>query len=442
LQEEWRELGLIVEDELIQNEHLPVDTKYLSDELKYKILSSFENLDEITDGVLIKSDNFQALNTLMPKYKESIDLIYIDPPFNTGSDFAYKDRFQDSTWLTLMENRLRLSRDLLSEKGSFYLHLDHNANYMGRFLLNDIFGKENFRNEIVWYYGKMASSSNKYLSNNDLIIFYAKSNESIFNKVYTKLDKPKKFLAREMKDGKLVNARDANGNLIYIEKDTKIVDTVWSDIPTVMPSSSEYLGFSTQKPEKLLMRIIYSSTKKDSLILDFFSGSGTTINTAHKLGRKWIGVEMGEHFETVNIPRIKKTIAGVISGISKELEKEGKLKKGGIIKYYELESYEDTLNKAEYSLSSDGIIDLYNSRKLALDKTLNKENGITFNAKAIYKDVDIWESISNVSGWKIKQRFIDRCIYIDKSGKEIEVKEDELYFSEYPFLRDMIWWKA
>jgi hypothetical protein len=151
---------------------------------------------------------------------------------------------------------------------------------------------------------------------------------------------------------------------------------------------------------------------------------------------------MGEHFETVNIPRIKKTIAGVISGISKELEKEGNLKKGGIVKYYELESYEDTLNKAEYNLSNEGIIDLYNSRKLVNDKALTKEDGVSLNAKAIYEDIDIWESISNVSGWKIKQRFIDRCIYIDKSGKEIEVKEDELYFSEYPFLRDLIWWKA
>lgn len=444
---EWKELEIVDEDFSLDQvndekyQHLPVDTKYLSDDLKTELLASFDSLDEQTDGVLIKSDNFQALNTLMPKYRESIDLIYIDPPFNTGSDFAYKDRFQDSTWLTLMDNRLSLSRELLSERGSFYLHLDHNANYMGRILLNNNFGKENFRNEIIWYYGKMASSSNKYLSNNDLIIFYAKSDKAIFNKVYTKLDKPKKFLAREMRDGKLVNARDTNGNLIYIEKDTKVVDTVWSDISTVMPSSSEYLGFSTQKPEKLLMRIIYSSTKKDSLILDFFSGSGTTINTAQKLGQKWIGVEMGEHFDTVNIPRIKKTLAGVISGISKELEKEGKLKKGGIVKYYELESYEETLSKAEYRLSDDGIIDLYNSRKLVNDKALTKEEGVTFNAKAIYDDVDIWESVSNISGWKIKQRLDDRCIF-DDGNKDIVLKENELHLSEYPFLRDLIWWKA
>lgn len=127
------------------------------------MLSSFDNLEELLNGELIKSDNFQALNTIMPKYQGKIDLIYIDPPFNTGSDFEYKDKFQDSTWLSLMENRLELAKNLLSDKGSFYLHLDHNANYRGRELLNSIFGEENFRNEIIWYYSnKMANSGNSF----------------------------------------------------------------------------------------------------------------------------------------------------------------------------------------------------------------------------------------------------------------------------------------
>src|SRR5690606_24209702 len=95
-------------------------------------------------------DNFQALNTLLPKYKESVQLIYIDPPFNTGDDFDYKDKFQDSTWLTLMENRIDLSYDLLKSNGSFYLHLDENANYLGRMLMDQKFKKENFRREIIW----------------------------------------------------------------------------------------------------------------------------------------------------------------------------------------------------------------------------------------------------------------------------------------------------
>ncbi len=440
---EWRELGLIENDELTTNPYLPVDTKYLSGELKNKILSSFDNLDEQTDGVLIKSDNFQALNTLMPKYKEQIDLIYIDPPFNTGSDFAYKDRFQDSTWLTLMENRLNLSKELLSDRGSFYLHLDHNANYMGRFLLNYIFEKDNFINEIIWYYSnKMANSSNSFAKNQETIYLYKKAKNYIFNRIKEARDKPVLLSKREGRNGKNMRARDENGNIIYIESNERYIDEVWK-IPIIGSTSKERdkLFGATQKPEELLKRVITASSNQDSIVMDYFSGSGTTINTAHKLGRKWIGVEMGEHFDTVIIPRIKKTLAGVISGISKELEKENKLKKGGIVKYYELESYEDTLSKAKYALSKDGIIDIYNSQKLLNDKTLKKEHGITLDMRAIYNDVDIWESISNVSGWKIKKRLGDSCIFKDGEN-EIEIKESELYLSEYPFLRDLIWWKA
>ena len=276
------------------------------------------------------------------------------------------------------------------------------------------------------------------------IEFFSKNDKPIFNKY---------FLPYDEKQLKRFSSIDKNGRryksitkdrVLYLDEAKGVpISDVWNDIASfqTIVNSPEITNFDTQKPEKLLKRIIKASSNEDSIVLDYFSGSGTTINTAHKLGRKWIGVEMGEHFETVNVPRIKKTVAGVISGISKELEKEGKLKKGGIVKYYELESYEDTLYKAAYKLNDDGIIDLYNSRKLITKNALNKENGVTLNPKAIYEDVDIWESISNVSGWKIKRRFKDRCIFKD-SENEIEIKEDELYFSDYPFLRDLIWWKV
>ncbi len=267
-----------------------------------------------------------------------------------------------------------------------------------------------------------------------------------------KLDKPvkrdKRIWSKE-KQG-LVSARDEDGKLIYEMYYDKKADDVWTigQSSTTKKANKEYVDFDTQKPEELMRRVITSSSMDISCIIDFFSGSGTTINTAHKLGRKWIGIEMGEHFDTVNIPRIKKTLAGVKSGISKALEKEGKLKIGGIVKYYELESYEDVLAKAEYKLKAEhkfddkeGIIDLYNSRKLVNEKVLSKEDNISFNANSIYENIDIWESISNVSGWKIKQRFEDRCVFKD-GDKIVEIKEDELYFSEYPFLRDLIWWKA
>ena len=438
--DEWKELKLVDDDfnlDVLNNEeyrYLPIDTVHLSTSFKIQLLESFDDLDKQTDGVLIKSDNFQALNTLMPKYRESIDLIYIDPPFNTGSDFAYKDRFQDSTWLTLMENRLSVSRRLLSDKGSFYLHLDDKANHLGKMLLNDVFHKDNYINEIIWCYSGGGIPKDRMPKKHDVIYWYANKNEKkIFNPVY-----------REYSEGTKERGRTAiKGENAELREEGTPVNDWWTDIKKITsPTDYEKVDFATQKSEELLERIINMSSLRHSIVLDFFSGSGTTIKAAHKLGRKWIGVEMGTHFNDIIIPEIKKTLASNRkSGISKELEKNKKLTKGGLVKYYDLESYEATLSKAEYQLNSEGIIDLYNSRKLVNDKVLDKADGVKFDCKQIYEDIDIYETISNVSGWKIKQRFEDRCVYFD-GEKEIEVKEDELYLSEYPFLRDLIWWKA
>lgn len=461
LQEEWNELELDKD-----NKYLPVDTKYLDDKLKYNILSTFDNLDEITDGVLIKSDNFQALNTILPKYKEQIDLIYIDPPFNTGSDFAYKDKFQDSTWLTLMENRLSLAKDLLSEKGSFYLHLDYRANYFGRLLLDNIMNK-NLLNEVIYGYRIQGIKRNAYANKHDTIFIYTKKhpdeNKHIFN-----VEKEIQIYQKPFMDVKTIEA-DLNKltkkDLDVIQKclDNKkplpdkykdkifnqyhaetFIRDIWDHDKTkpLISGSSEYLQFQTQKSEGLLNRVISNSSNESSIVMDFFNGSGTTFNTAHKLNRKWIGVEVGEHFYTVNIPRIKKNIAGVINGISKELEEKKKLKKGGIVKYYTLETYEDVLSKAQYSLDSNSLIDLYQSEKLLNDEVLNKDNeNITMNFKKIYDDINIFETISNTTGFKVKKLYEDKCVFLD-GDKEVTIDKNNLSFSEYPFLRKLIWWRS
>jgi len=446
LVKEWKELELIKDDELIQNEYLPVDTKYINDELKYKILSNFDNLDEVTDGVLIKSDNFQALNTILPKYKGLIDLIYIDPPFNTGSDFAYKDRFQDSTWLTLMENRLTLSKNLLSDKGSFYLHLDNKANHYGKVLLNNIFTFENFRNEIIWSYSTLGRPNDRFAQKHDTIYVYGKTKDTFFDELGAKIPYTKEYIKSHFRDfdddGRPCRKRlDAGKWRTYYPEDGMIPNDVWS-IPYVNSQAIERIGNEfTQKPEKLLSQIIKASSTDTSIVMDYFSGSGTTINTAHKLNRKWIGVEMGNHFNTIVIPRLKKTLSGFISGISEELE-ESNLKKGGIVKYYELETYEDVLSKAFYNLSDKNLIDLYKSEKLATDKVINVDNeSVKLNVDAIYNDINIFETISNTTGFKIKKLYEDRCLFLD-GDKEVEIKKDELLFSEYPFLRKLVWWKS
>ncbi len=408
---EWQDLNLKTTDNLLENEFLPLDTLYFKD-LEEEIKNLFSE-DEI-NGTLIKSENYQALNSLKNRYKETIDCIYIDPPFNTGSDFAYIDRFQDSTWLSLMHNRLELAYDFLSPQGSFYLHLDNNANYLGRMLLNDIFGKENFRNEIIWYYSnKMANSGNSFAKNTETILNYSKSEEYIFYRQKEPRSEPVLLSKREGRDGKNMRARDENGKVIYELSHERYVDTLWN-IPIIGSTSTERVKNNenlTQKPEKLLERIIQASSDENSIVLDFFAGSGTTCAVAHKLKRKYIGVEMGEHFDSVILPRLKKVIGGFKSGAAKEFDG------GGVVKVYALESYEEILRKIKYE---------DNDKPLAYDEQYSdlverKEHSYTLNVEALEKmGVDIKETLENLHGVGV-EFFNEKMVKFKGNDKEVEI---------------------
>ncbi|MCI6344269.1 MAG: site-specific DNA-methyltransferase [Campylobacter sp.] len=441
---EWQDLGLVTGDDYSKNPFLPLDTKFLDEKSKIKLLSQFDNIDEALNGELIKADNFQALNTIMPKYKGKIDLIYIDPPFNTGSDFAYVDRFQDSTWLTLMNNRLEIAKNLLSDKGSFYLHLDHNADYYGRILLNDTFGKENFQREIIWELKGVSgykSLINGFVRGHETILYATKTENSIFNKQYLEYDEKqlKRFSSID-ENGRKYKTITKERKLYLDESKGLSVSDVWSDIASfqTIVNSTERINSDenlTQKPEALLARIIKASSDENSRILDYHLGSGTTCATALKLGRKFIGVEMGEHFYSVIIPRIKKCLAGIQSGISKECEYKG----GGAFKYYELENYEEALNNCEYEVNSSKILDYRKSKKLI--KELNKEKSIDLEMSGYRKDFDIFTSYSNISGLKIKRIFSKNnqnfCEY--ENGEVLNDKQISL--SKHEKLINLIWWE-
>ncbi|RVY32941.1 site-specific DNA-methyltransferase [Helicobacter pylori] len=408
---EWQDLNLKTTDNLLENKFLPLDTIYFKD-LEEEIESQF-NEDEI-NGTLIKSENYQALNSLKNRYKEKIDCIYIDPPFNTGSDFAYIDKFQDSTWLSLMHNRLELAYNFLSSQGSFYLHLDNNANYLGRMLLNDIFGKENFRNEIIWYYSnKMANSGNSFAKNTETILNYSKNEQYIFYRQKEPRSEPVLLSKREGRDGKNMRARDENGKVIYELSHERYVDTLWN-IPIIGSTSTERVKNNenlTQKPEKLLERIIQASSNENSIVLDFFAGSGTTCAVAHKLKRKYIGIEMGEHFDSVILPRLKKVIGGFKSGVLKEFDG------GGVVKVYELESYEEILRKIKYE---------DNDKPLAYDEQYSdfvgcKNESYTLNVEALEKmGVDIKETLENLWGLKV-EFFNEKVVKFKGNDKEVEI---------------------
>ncbi len=467
---EWQELRLIDESFDIKNindekyKFLPLDTKHFSKTTKYKILSSFEDIESTLNGELIKSDNFQALNTLLPKYQNKVDLIYIDPPFNTGSDFEYKDKFQDSTWLTLMENRLELAREFLSDGGSFYLHLDHNANYRGRELLNKIFGEENFVREIVWRIGWVSGfkTVSEIIRNHDLIYLYAKNLSQIqINKIYTtKLEYQPRFNETSLKEitSELERLQISKVEIKnFIDRlqslgmpDKYPLESTWNCNPydklnsvAIVSYSGEKISkslntdeFLTQKPEALLARIIKASSNENSIIFDYHLGSGTTIATAHKLGRKWLGVEMGEHFYKVIIPRMKKVIGGFVSGISKEVDYKG----GGAFRYYELESYEESLEQCEYVLDKDSIIDYRKSKKLI--KALNKGETISLDMSGYRENFDILHTMANVLGLKIQRLFLDskgiECAEFDNGDI---VSSDSVDLCKYPKLTNLIWWE-
>ena len=141
---------------------MSLDTKHLRKENKFALLNAFENLETLLNGELIKSDNFQALNTLMPKYQGKIDLIYIDPPYNTGNDdFIYADKFNHASWLSMMNNRLELSKNILNDKGSIFVSIDDNEQANLKLLMDNVFGDENFVSNIIWQKKKGGSQDSQ-----------------------------------------------------------------------------------------------------------------------------------------------------------------------------------------------------------------------------------------------------------------------------------------
>ena len=428
--EEWQALGMIEDNpSLFGNLTLPIDTKYFKS-LQAEIEALFDEQEH--DGLLIKSENYQALNTILNRFKGKIDLIYIDPPFNTGDDFDYIDRFQDSTWLSLIENRLEIAKNLLSKKGSLYLHLDYRASHYGRMLLDEKLGAENFLNNIVWSYGSGGKSENYYGRKHETILFY-KNDINIFNMLEIGIARGEQKRNNMKKgvdeDGRKFVSIKSNGKLYkYYEDDLITPNDVWI-ISHLQQKDPERYGFITQKPEKLLERIINASSNKNSYVLDYHMGSGTTVAVAYKLGRKFIGVEMGEHFDTIVLPRMKEALASFGNhepcGISKELNKEGKLNKGGVFKYYALEQYEQILQTTDYTdlpeawidaLGIDVVKDCFLFDKKLSNALIKIAEGYKIDLDQLYDQIDLKETIYNMTGKAVRD--IDEETVFFKDGNQ------------------------
>lgn len=272
-----------------------------------------------------------------------IDLIYIDPPFGIKQDekfgmIPWHKNNQESNrvdeifpfakdvmlkgelnYLRWLYPRLYLMKELLSEKGSIYVHIDWHVGHYVKLILDDIFGKENFKNEITWYYPNsgLKARSKKFHQVTDTIFYYAKSNEYIFNHIFKKRkDGQSKQAKRKFNSitKKADMVRDEFGNIVYQVTDEILENSLW-EVATLSNNPAENIGYNTQKPEALLEKIINASSNEYSIIADFFGGSGTTAAVAEKLGRKWIMSDISEDAVNKCNERISK-----IMGVSNTAE--------------------------------------------------------------------------------------------------------------------------
>lgn len=281
---------------------------------RYKEISEQNWLNRLCYG-----DNLMVMQALLtgdkatglPSMRGQIDLIYIDPPYDSKADyrtkitlpggdidlkptvleqFAYSDTWKDGTvsYLRTMYPRLYLMKELLSSKGSIFVHVDYHVGHYVKLLLDDIFGKDRLVNEIIWCYRQGGRSEINFSHKHDTIFWYAPNNEWIFNADDVRIPYEGTGGYQTSGKGVVINGK------VYKPNELGKIPEDWWDIPSIPPMSAERIGYATQKPIALLERIIKSTTNKDSIVADFFAGSGTTGAVAEKLGRRWIMSDFGK----------------------------------------------------------------------------------------------------------------------------------------------------
>ena len=368
----------------------------------------------IKENLVIKGNNLIALHSLKQQFTGKVKLIYIDPPYNTGSDsFKYNDNFNHSTWLTFMKNRLEVSRDLLSKSGSIFISIDDREFAYLKILCDQIFGKENFLNDIIWNSTKSVTNTAIIsVSHTHTLVYFKNKDYYVKNRTEFRLVEDGKGFTNPdndprgvwkadpfqvggwrpnqqydvvnpntgvvykpnegcswkndlnkfqelLKDSRIVFGADGKSSpqrkrfLSEAKSRGKVTKTIWDDVGTTT-NGTQHLNsllkrnlFTNPKPESFIQRILELSTKEDDLVLDFFSGSGTTPAVAHKMGRQYIAIEQMDYIHDLPEARLKKVIEGEQGGISKAVNWQG----GGDFIYFELtkwnEDAKDEINKCE-----------------------------------------------------------------------------------------------
>ena len=351
--------------------------------------------NDIFDNMLIHGDNLLALKALEQDYAGSVKCIYIDPPYNTGNAFEhYDDGLEHSIWLSLMRERLELLKNLLSDDGVIFVNLDENEHAYCKVLCDEIFGRINYIGDLIWQKRKGGGNDSHFFAlDHDYILVYAKNSDKKFHvekwrvsqsenylKRYKEIDKNgDRFywdtLARDglqnpipvtikcpdgsflsinsqkskdtieigLREGSIRLIKSKNGwtlhHRVYMPKG-QVLRSILTEVGTNKTAGDEITSlfgnnksFDYPKPESLIFKLLELTTNPGDLVLDSFLGSGTTAAVAHKMGRRWIGIELGEHCDTHCVPRLKKVIDGEDQGgITKSANWQG----GGGFRYYNL----------------------------------------------------------------------------------------------------------
>ena len=315
------------------------------------------------DNLVIKGNNLLSIASLLKSYEGKIQLIYLDPPYNTSNDsFQYNDSFNHSTWLCFIKNRLEIARRLLAPTGSIYVQLDYNEVHYFKVLMDEVFGAECFQREIIWDTQVLSGYKtmvNNWVRGHDSILFYSRNPKGfLFNK--QKMPHRKEYLDRfdKVEEGTGRRYFDGRGEKRYLDEaiaNGKPCGDVWYDIMSFqqIPTAKERVDFSTQKPEALLQRIIQSATNEGDIVLDFFGGSGTTGVVAHKLNRRYIMCEQMDSHIDIMLMRLKRVITGEDNGaLAEALEWHG----GGSFVYCELAKLNQAVAEEIEAATDDGAL--------------------------------------------------------------------------------------
>jgi adenine-specific DNA-methyltransferase len=420
--EEWRRLYMLEDllsegitlhrDFLRRNGSLVVDTRHFPEDFKNRLLNSLDGLDEHIDGVVVKSENLQALNTLLEKHRGCVKCIYIDPPYNTRSkSFVYKDRYEPSHWLSMMADRLSSARQWLAEDGLIFVSIDDNQLFHLKFLMDLVFGPENRVSMICHQHRKSVSNDLIISPNHNAILLYAKNEQSVFEKRFAfrlpiddaaavdfKNDDgdgrgPYKWVPTDGPGG----ARKGNPyyefmsvagyfrysketmQRLYDKGELKVtggniqrkhylrdargraVSTWWDDVGTTTDGTRTLKAlfgqgvYTNPKPVSLVERILLLSTSTDDTVLDFFAGSGTTAHATIEQNRrdggqrKYILVEKDSSLEEVLLPRIKKVVFTGQWKDGRPVRSPDEPQIRHVVKVLYLEGFDDSINNLVFS---------------------------------------------------------------------------------------------